>query len=353
MQIRGKLSDRTPADLLEWLHREKRTGVLRFWLGNVRKDAWYEKGEIVSSGTSEPREFLGSYLIASGRITENDFVRAYRTQVETKVLFGKVLVMFGLVSEKEVEVALKGKTEETIWEVFLWRDGLFEFDDGASLPPQRLQMHVDVAKLVEEGERRVIEWGVIRQTFPHANVEVKVHLFPAKIATLGPTEKRVLDLLRTGRPVAQAAVESRLSPFLFLRKLNELKKNGLVELLRVLEEIPSDALRPLTDPGAIPSSMPSAPSVPKDPGVSATQRFAIGKETLSADDLKSRIPILKIPKQKLLEMKFTPEEGYLLSRVDGVFDVGTVSSLCPYKEQLAFTLLSALAARGIVELQRA
>src|SRR5688572_31102728 len=115
MQIRGKLSDRTPADLLEWLHREKRTGVLRFWLGRVRKDVWFEKGDIVSSGTSEPREFLGSYLIASGRITENDFVRAYRTQIETKVLFGKVLVMFGLVSEKEVEVALKGKTEETIW----------------------------------------------------------------------------------------------------------------------------------------------------------------------------------------------------------------------------------------------
>src|SRR5574341_1386644 len=97
MQIRGKLSDRNPGDLLEWVHRERKTGVLRFWhpVASSRKDVWIEQGEIVATGTSETREFLGSYLIAAGKITENDFVRAYRTQVETKTLFGKVLVMFG------------------------------------------------------------------------------------------------------------------------------------------------------------------------------------------------------------------------------------------------------------------
>src|SRR4051812_9030160 len=117
MQIRGKLEDRSPADLLEWLFHDQLTGVLRFWRSGtkVRKDFWFEKGAIVSSGTNDPREYLGSFLIAQGKINERDFVRAYRTQVETKVLFGKVLTMFGLVTEREVEVALREKTEESVW----------------------------------------------------------------------------------------------------------------------------------------------------------------------------------------------------------------------------------------------
>ncbi len=330
MQIRGSLSDRTPGDLLETLHREKRTGALRFSSGAVRKDVWFEKGEIVSSGTSEPREFLGSYLIASGRISEKDFVRAYRTQLETKVLFGKVLVMFGLVSEREVEIALKGKTEETIWDVFLWREGEFGFDEGAQLPPQRLPLRVDLADLVREGERRVIEWGVIRQTFPHTNVEVKAKPAP-KDDSIGPTEKRVLLLVRTGKPVPVVAIESRLSPFLFLRKLDELRKQGLVELVRVLDEIPEDAIRPLSEPGVAPAAAPASADL---------------------EELRSRVPVLKIGKKDLLSVKVSPEEGYLLSRIDGAFDAATVASLCPYREEIAYSLLTSLASRGIIELRK-
>ena len=104
MQIRGKLSERSPGELLEWLRQEKKTGALRFFkiIGSVKKEIFFEEGEIVSSATSEPREFLGSYLIAKGLISEKDFVQAYKTQVETKVLFGKILTMIGKVTENDV-----------------------------------------------------------------------------------------------------------------------------------------------------------------------------------------------------------------------------------------------------------
>jgi hypothetical protein len=345
MQIRGKLEDRSPADLLEWLHQDKKAGVLRFWRpsSKVRKDFWLEGGEIVSSGTNDPREYLGSFLIAQGKITETDFVRAYRTQLETKVLFGKVLTMFRLVSDAEVEIALKAKTEESIWDVFLWRDGKFEYDDSVLLGGQRLPLRIDMAELVAEGERRVIEWGVIRQTFPHLHVEVEL----TKIAPAegGPLERKLFTALATGKPLAEVAMDLRLSPFLLLRRMSDLLKKGNIRLLEV---------HPREDT-EVPDSIEEkeAPPPMSDDAAAAAVLFPTGVtgQSVNAATLKNLVPVLRLPSSELVKLKFDAEQGYLISRIDGVFDVATVVSLCPFRESAALKGLSDLAARGIITLQ--
>lgn len=351
MQTRGKLSERSPAELLEWLHEEKKTGVLRFFktAGSVRKDVFIENGEVVSSATSEPREFLGSVLIASGKISEKDFVQAYKQQIQTKVLFGKVVTMIGKVTEKEVEHALLGKTEETIWDVFLWPEGVFEFDDSARLPQARLPLKVDMKTLVAEGEKRLIEWSVVRRTFPHLEIEVEV-VDAGK--DLSPLEQRLLGEIASHKPLAQVAIESRLSTFLFLRKMFELEKRRYVRILEVRQEPQSepdelspDAIGPLGDPG-------KAPAAPVPPSTPLPASYAVGKETMTPAELKERIPVVRVMQHELMKMKFDPEEGYLLSRLDGILDIGTVVSLCPFQEGIALGKLVALASRGVLTLQK-
>ncbi|HVO32230.1 MAG TPA: DUF4388 domain-containing protein [bacterium] len=343
MQIRGKLEDRSPADLLDWLHQDRKSGVLRFWRPGtkVRKDFWLENGEIVSSGTSEPREYLGSFLIAQGKITERDFVRAYREQVATKVLFGKVLVGFGLVTEREVEVALKEKTEESLWDVFLWRDGKYEFDDSATLSGQRLALTIDLAALIREGERRVIESGVLRQTLPHLDAE----LVALDSKADSPLDRRILEEIAKRKPPAEIALELRQSEFLFVRRVVELVKRGKVRIALVHSH---DDAQP-TDVAEKESVLP--PIVDME---HATVMYAAGNkgETVDLAELKRRVPVLRVSRQQLEAMKFTPEEGYLLSRIDGTFDAMAVATLCPFQESIAFSALSGLAQRGIVALQK-
>lgn len=345
MQIRGKLEDRSPADLLEWMQHETKSGVLRFWRTPpgarepVRKDFWFEKGELVASGTNEPREYLGSFLIAQGKISERDFVRAYRAQLETKVLFGKVLTTFGLLTEREVEVALKEKSEESLWDVFLWRHGKFEFADQVALAGARLPLKVDLAAVIREGERRVIEWGVVRQTLPHLDVEVEV----VDPSADSPTDRKILQALSQRRPAAEVAMEMRQSEFLFLRRLAELIRRGKVKLIAIEEH----EATPLDPDEVLPVPRPPEPA--PDP-----VRFATGVpgETLDEGSFRTRIPVLKTNREQLVRQRFTPEEGYLISRIDGVFDVATVASLCPFREPVAMAALSDLAQRGILTLQK-
>lgn len=344
--MKGTLAARSVGDLFDEIHAQKLTGRLRFTRreGKIIKDVWFEFGEIVSSGTNDPREYLGQFLISAGKISERDFLRAYRTQVETKVLFGKVLAMFGLASEAEIAQALKGKTEETIWDVFLWPDGTYEFDDATPLRGERLPMRIELRDVVAEGERRVIQWGIIRQTFPDLEFEAEVMPPKPGAPPLSPRDESLLDQLVTGRTPAQAALELRLSPYQLLWRAHDLFRRGRLRVNRTAP--PPDTLPP--GPAPQPVELEEVETV--DPG----QRFTVGKgETLAPDELRARIPVLAGVKSELMKGSFTAEEGYLLSRIDGVYDVATVVSLCPFREVVALERLADLAVRGVVTLQKA
>ena len=369
MAERGTLSQRGVAGILEDLHHGKKTGRLRFSRraepeGGARpegiaKDVWLEHGEIVSSGTNEPREYLGQYLIAAGKITEKDFIRAYRTQVETRVLFGKVLAMFGIVTEAEVETALRGKTEETILDVFLWPDGGWEWDEGATLQGQRLPISIDVPGLIAEGERRALDWSVIRQTIPDFDFEVE--LVPTKPGPtpLAPRDAAIVRELGRRRPPAEAALELRLSPYQFLQRVHELQKRARLKILRrpagsapAPAAVPARATVPAPPPEELVGPAQADAAVFGDRADDA-KRFAVAPDgaVLSARELRTRIPELLKSEEELLSVRVDAEEGYLLSRIDGEWDVATVAALCPFKETVALERVAGLAARGIVRLR--
>lgn len=361
MPERGTLGQRDVAEILEDLHHGKKTGRLRLarQASKVFKDVWFERGEIVSSGTNEPREYLGQYLISAGKISETDFVRAYRTQVETKVLFGKVLATFGIVTEAEVETALKGKTEETILDVFLWPDGVWEWDDGATLLGQRLPISIDVPALIAEGERRALDWSVIRQTIPDFDFEVE--LVPTKPGTtpLAPRDVAIVRELGRRRPPAETALELRLSPYQFLQRVHELQKRARLKVIRRLAgagvagpATPVRAMAPAPPPQEIFGSVEIDVDAFGD-CVTDAQRFVVGPGAadLAASALRARVPELAKTREELLSIQVDAEEGYLLSRVDGVYDVATVVSLCPFKELVALQRLADLSARGILRLR--
>lgn len=348
MHVRGRLNERSPADILEWIENETKTGVLRFYdpRDEVRKDVWFEAGQVVSSGSNLPREWLGQFLIAKGRLSEEDFIRAYRTQEETKVLFGKVLVMIGLVSEAEVTKALGEKTVEAILDVFLWSDGYFEFeDDVAPLPEQRLPIEIDVADVIAEGETRQIEWGVIRQELPSSQAIPELDMIKLQEAgsNLDPRERRILTLAADGKTIVEIALQMHMPEFLLLKKLVDLKKRGFITgATRLADpsdvvEIDIDELEALDDDDAMPP-------------VNAPVR---GRSAAKMPDLDllSKVPIVLLDTETIKATQFAPEEGYLLSRIDGVQDLSSVLLVCPFQEDLALRMVRSLIERRVIALK--
>ena len=62
--------------------------------------------------------------------------------------------------------APRTKAEETIYDLFLWPEGQFEFKDGELPATTSSTIDLDVTAVILEGVRRVDEWKRIRKVFP-------------------------------------------------------------------------------------------------------------------------------------------------------------------------------------------
>ena len=62
---------------------------------------------------------------------------AMEVQEESQILLGKILVMINAIAETDLLRLMRKKAEESIYDVFLWTEGNFEFVDG-ELPDQKM-----------------------------------------------------------------------------------------------------------------------------------------------------------------------------------------------------------------------
>ena len=73
-------------------------------------------------------------------------------------LYGAILLEEGLVTEDQLRDALKKKAEESVYDLFLWPDGAFEFKDEDEPDDFAIQIGLRVPEVVMEGVRRMDEW---------------------------------------------------------------------------------------------------------------------------------------------------------------------------------------------------
>jgi hypothetical protein len=158
MSITGNLRTLEFEELLQWLAQGKKTGTLTIANGTTQKSISLKNGRIIASASSDPKERLGSFLVDQGYIDDSTLEHALKLQEATQISVGKVLVSLGSMSESDLGRLLRQKTEESIYDLFFWPEGEFEFQ---AQEPSRLAMvplSLDVTQVLLEGMRRLDEW---------------------------------------------------------------------------------------------------------------------------------------------------------------------------------------------------
>ena len=193
MGITGNLETMQLAELLQWLSQSKKTGTLVIDDDAVEKRIFFRDGRIISSASSDPREYLGQFMINHGHLTDEELTGAMQMQERTGMLLGKILVSIGSIDEKEVHRLLQLKAEEAIFDIFSWPAGNFEFLDGELPSQEMIPISLDVTGLVMEGARRVDEWSRIRSVVPSLDaIPVTLVDDPAANESLRAADRRVL-----------------------------------------------------------------------------------------------------------------------------------------------------------------
>ena len=158
MGISGNLKTMQLAELLQWLSMGQKIGTLVIEKGpptNVVKRIFFDEGVIISSASTDPGEYLGRFLVSHGYLAEDAVNEAIARQKQEKQLLGKILVSMDLVPEEDLHQMLRLKAEESIYDIFTWEEGAFEFFDNDLPAENMVRMELDVQWIVLEGTRRI------------------------------------------------------------------------------------------------------------------------------------------------------------------------------------------------------
>ena len=196
MGITGNLKTMQLSELLQWLSLGSKTGTLLIDGHGVEKRIYFQDGRIDSSSSSDQREYLGHFLVSHGFITEEELKMAMEVQEESQILLGKILVMINAIAEADLLRLMRKKAEESIYDVFLWTEGDFEFVDG-ELPDQKM-----VPALARRHGHHHGGHAPLRRVAAHPPAGARLHrssreiMRPLDLDTLSDREKLIVPVHR-------------------------------------------------------------------------------------------------------------------------------------------------------------
>jgi Domain of unknown function (DUF4388) len=358
MGLSGNLRTMDLPEILQWISVGRKTGTLHLSRRSVQKRIVFREGVVYTSWSNDPRESLGQFLIRDGLVTEEQLFTALLLQEREGRFLGAIL------AEDELRHALHTKAVESIYDLFLWPEGQFDFKEGEF--PELIHLEVPVTAVILEGVRRVDEWKRIRKVFPSANITFRA--IDPGYKPREPAERRALELVAGGKTLAEISLELRRSEFDAASLLFDLHGRGVLAVDQLL-----DAAVAADPVGAI-----------KDLLALADERFRVRRydaaleayeEVLHLDRLNQnakkgviavtdardrdralstvppdKVPVLRMSMADLTRENIDPQEGFVLSRINGQWDVRSILKICPMSEESALLIFARLLSRGVIEL---
>jgi len=386
MGIVGNLKTMQLEELLQWLSLSKKTGTLEINHTQLVKKIYFRDGLIVSSASNRPEEYLGHFLVSHGLISDETLSDAVKQQKQTHVLLGKILVNQGALTEESLHQMLRLKTEESIYDVFYWEEGDFQFLDDVLPEGAMVFMSLDVTGILMEGVQRVDEFRRIRKLIPNQQA-TPVVIAELNYEDLDAGERQILDLVDDERTVEEIRTATHSSEFHVCRILYRQWQEGRVKVVK------ARVARNLTGAIAAISSVTSAFVSPVAAGpptatslVDAAKKFlaqqnfesalrhlraarCLEPENQDIGDLLSStekgirdavessgvrlssIPQLAVTFEQLTSSKISPQEGFMLTRINGSYDIQSILKITPMPALDALLLFWKLSKEGFVTLK--
>jgi hypothetical protein len=359
------------ADLLQWVSQSRKTGTLSVEGDPFNKKIYFRDGLVAAASSENPKEFLGYYLVGWEYIGDEELQELLDMQDQYGTLLGELLVIVGRLSREELQHILQVKTEETIYELFLWEEGAFRFLENI-LPAKKFQpLNIPVDMLILEGVRRVDEWTRCRETIPDPRWKPKL-VRAVDVKELGQTELTILREINGENSIEDIALACRLALFHVLLFVYQGVTHGLFELnspgndgstpipgfsevswrtlIRHAEsEITSGKLMPgyrrLTE---LRKRFADRREVLEQLAILET-KLAAELDQLALDD--NAVPELAMAPAELTSESFSPQEGFLLSRINGVYRLKEILRMVPGSSLEVRLMIDALIRRGVIRLR--
>lgn len=382
MAIQGTLTTMSVPDLLQFLATGSKTGSLKFNRAKISKEIFFEQGLIIASFSNDPREYLGQLLIHYGKIDEARLQLAMETQRKSGGRLGEILVSKGMLTVAEVHDILRIRTLEIIYDLFLWEEAQFEFFDNQPFPSDLIRISVQPQSVIMDGIYRIDEWARYRSLVPSDRTILELGAGWTSSLSFGKEVRQILFFVEKKMSVAEICYNMHSSAFHVYGQLYELVRDGVA---RVAGEVPepiepppptpaevsqqpdevidlvqsvSDLLwaaRAELDDGKPDKALPLIQKIlkeePKNSEAQGLLLLAEGdflRKVYSSDFSRQAVPKVLVAPENMTLDGIGAQEGFVLSRINGEWDIESILSICPFREADSLRMIKTLLDKGII-----
>ncbi len=244
MALKGTLKDFGIAEILQLIGQQMKSGYLHLESRDEEIHIALSEGSVVRAEAvgRKATERLGAMLVRAEVISQPELDEALNVQRRSLRRLGDILVEQGTVSREDLREITHLQTTETIYRLFSWKSGTYEFEPGGVEWDKETATPLRAESVLMEGFRRVDEWPIVRKRIPSllASFERKKPLPEAseaggeeegEFATVGVNERRVYLLANPGRTAEKIIALSRLGEFETCKALANLVNRGYLTLI--------------------------------------------------------------------------------------------------------------------------
>ena len=370
MAVTGNLRTMPFPDLMQWISASRKTGTLVIKGQRYTKKILFQKGLVSAVTSNNPREHLGYYLVGWGILTEDEIEHLLDRQKELNVMLGELLVQTNRLTREQVDHLVRIKTEETVYDLMLWQEGEFFFLDDAQPRRDFKELQLPVDHFILEGARQVDERRRIAAVIADSG-SIPRAIQPIDESRLTPSGTAVLREIDGVKSIEEIALACRMPEFPVLSFIFQGVSNGVFELLPPTlppKRIPGflrstwrDRLQEAESSLALGDALEAYRKV-----VEIRERYPnMPKALTAADELEreiaadvEKLPIgpstileLALAPKDIVQLKCDPEEGFVLSRINGRYTVNQILALLPGVRLHNQLIIRNLIQRGVVQLR--
>ncbi|HEY7784757.1 MAG TPA: DUF4388 domain-containing protein [Pyrinomonadaceae bacterium] len=370
MAIHGTLTTMSVSDLLQFLAAGRKTGTLRFSRGKVIKEIYFQDGIVVGANTNDPKEYIGQVLIHYGKLDEAQLQVAMEEQRRTGGKLGEILVAKGFLTSASVLEILRIRTLDIIYDLFIWADAHFELFDNEPLPPDLIRIEVEPTTIIMEGIYRVDELARYRTLIPSDRAVLELGAGWTASLSVSKEVRQILYYIEKRMTVAEICYNMHDSSFNIYAKLFDLVSNGIARLVEErpagadtftkLPDTPEDpsellwlARRELKDENPAKALQLIQQVLEAEPKNEEAQALLVKAEEEFMQQLYKELPPKAVPQiimspEGLTQQQLGPQEAFVLSRINGEWDIESILSICPFREADSLRMIKTLVEAKVI-----
>ena len=240
------------------------------------------------------------------------------------------------------------------------------------LPEDLLLIEVEPTNVIMEGIYRIDELARYRTLVPSDRSILELNAGWTSSLKLGKEYRQVLYFVEKRMSVAEICYHMHASAFHVYGQLYTLISEGVA---RVTGELPEETPVPVTEVEDLPESVtemvwsaerkleqdPEAalliiqkalqqqPNNPEAQSLLPVAEEKYVKRVYETGGLSPRsVPQLLVSPAELTNQQIDPQEGFVLSRINGTWDIQSILSICPFREADCLRMIKKLMERGII-----